>query len=143
MKQNNRSIFWAMALLPAFLSLSCDDDDNNNNLGTTCESAAECYPDVNPDEIIGQVVCLDSVAGGYCTHHCGEDTDCCAAAGECPNAAEHPVLCAPFESMSGKYCFLSCEGVEDEETYCATYAHEDFVCRSTGGGTENKKVCVP
>jgi hypothetical protein len=44
-------------------------------------------------------------------------------------------------------CFLSCEadviGNLDEATYCHDFAHVDFGCRSSGGGVQNRKVCVP
>jgi hypothetical protein len=48
-----------------------------------------------------------------------------------------------------KYCFLSCEsvpddaGVVDSDAFCKGYAHEVFGCRSSGGGSENRKVCMP
>jgi hypothetical protein len=46
-----------------------------------------------------------------------------------------------------KRCFLSCEPTEvgdlDESEYCRVNAHSSFGCRSTGGGSENRKVCVP
>jgi hypothetical protein len=45
------------------------------------------------------------------------------------------------------YCFLSCEdrllGGLDPNVYCATYAYAGFNCRSTGGGSLNRKVCTP
>jgi hypothetical protein len=48
------------------------------------------------------------------------------------------------------FCFLSCEdedladvGYDDGNAYCGYYAHSAFSCRSTGGGSENRKVCVP
>jgi hypothetical protein len=44
-------------------------------------------------------------------------------------------------------CFVSCEpdqlnGV-DEQAYCHDKASPDFVCRSSGGGSDNRKICVP
>jgi hypothetical protein len=48
-----------------------------------------------------------------------------------------------------KYCFLSCDnvpgdaGVTDADAFCHTYANAQFSCRSTGGGSQNRKVCVP
>ena len=30
----------------------------------------------------------------------------------------------------------------DADDYCQGY-HRDFICRSTGGGANNRKVCVP
>ncbi|MGZ3418966.1 MAG: hypothetical protein ACXVEF_32270 [Polyangiales bacterium] len=50
-------------------------------------------------------------------------------------------------------CFLSCEtadltaapdaGTTDPTVYCQNYANAGFSCRSTGGGKDNRKVCVP
>ena len=54
-----------------------------------------------------------------------------------------------------KMCFLSCEGSDllaadgsntgdiDEQEFCQREASSDFICRSSGGGSENRKVCVP
>jgi hypothetical protein len=58
------------------------------------------------------------------------------------------VICSPFENESGiKRCFLACEaediGDYEESDYCHEFAHEEFGCRSSGGGSENRKVCVP
>jgi hypothetical protein len=32
---------------------------------------------------------------------------------------------------------------EDDSEYCQQGAGSDFICRSSGGGSENRKVCVP
>jgi hypothetical protein len=47
-------------------------------------------------------------------------------------------------------CFLSCEdadvqaaGDSDAEAFCQAHVSPDFICRSSGGGSENRKVCVP
>ena len=76
------------------------------------------------------------------------DTDCCAIPGECPQAFAE--VCAPFESTGMMECFLSCEddavtasGLADSTTFCQKYANAAFICRSTGGGSKNRKVCVP
>jgi hypothetical protein len=68
-------------------------------------------------------------------------------AGECSDG--RPQLCGPFESTGQQYCFLSCEaavvtasGLSDA-MFCATYAAADFNCRSTGGGSQNRKICAP
>ena len=89
-----------------------------------------------------------SRGGGYCTHHCTQDSDCCAVAGECPGSRAQ--VCGPFESTGEMYCFLSCEKedldaaqFDDGDTYCQRYVSAAFHCRSTGGGSENRKVCVP
>jgi hypothetical protein len=130
---------------------ACSDDDGGagpTDTGQSCASADQCYPGVKAGELLGEAVCLDKVTGGYCTHHCTQDSDCCAAAGECTGG--HAEVCGPFESTGELYCFLSCEDADLEKTqlvdgdqYCQTYAGAGFGCRSTGGGSENRKVCVP
>ncbi len=119
------------------------------NTGSACESAADCYPDVD-GEILGEVQCLDRVKDGYCTHLCESDGDCCAVEGEC--AAGITQVCSPFENTEQHMCFLSCEpedlpagadGREDENAYCQAEAGTEFICRSSGGGSNNRKVCVP
>ena len=82
--------------------------------------------------------------GRYCTHQCETDDDCCLVDGECDDSSDARVICSPFENESGiKRCFLACE-VEDigdleENDYCHEFAHEEFGCRSSGGGSENRK----
>lgn len=113
----------------------------------TCDIASECYPRLDAAALQGEPVCLDRVPDGYCTHLCEQDSDCCAVSGECSTG--HPQVCAPFESTGMKYCFLSCEADVvkqaklDDSVYCSQYANESFGCRSTGGGSENRKVCMP
>jgi hypothetical protein len=113
--------------------------------GQPCTQASECYPTLDPAKIKGDIQCLDKVPGGYCTHLCTSDADCCAVSGECPGG--HAEVCAPFESTGQMMCFLSCEaqdlGGVDEATYCTQYAGEAFGCRSTGGGAKNRKICSP
>src|SRR5690606_7981813 len=112
----------------------------------------------------GEVLCLDRVPNGYCTHLCETDENCCAVPGECLTNVRQ--VCSPFESTGQKMCFLSCEeeairraiaehadagyydgGLIDgstlEDEYCRSYASIHAVCRSTGGGRENRKVCIP
>lgn len=134
------------ALLLGYLgSVACGDDsgDEASSAGAACEVIDDCYVDVDPEEIVGDVECLDRVPGGYCTHTCSTDEDCCAAEGECDG---RPQVCAPFESTGIMMCFLTCEGVEEAEDdpdgYCHEYASESFSCRSTGGGSNNRKVCA-
>ena len=130
----------------------CGDDDNGGppptNTGQACEAVDQCYPGVKDGELLGEAVCLDRVEGGYCTHHCTQDSDCCAIAGEC--AGNHAEVCGPFESTGEMYCFLSCEKADldaakytDADVYCQTFVSAAFHCRSTGGGSDNRKVCVP
>jgi hypothetical protein len=127
--------------------------------GQSCEVAADCFPDVDHSLLSGPVECLDRVEDGYCTHQCDTDEDCCAAEGECDTDLKQ--VCAPFESTGLRLCFLSCEGEDlrpgvdagtladgaplevDANEFCQREAHPAFVCRSTGGGQANRKVCVP
>lgn len=128
------------------LSLAgCGGDDDGENVGSACEVADDCFDDIERDSILGEIECLTRVEGGYCTHLCESDDDCCAVDGECETNL--PQVCAPFENSGQKRCFLSCEadviGDEEETAFCQDHAHESFLCRSTGGGGENRKVCVP
>jgi hypothetical protein len=143
-----------IVLLPA----GCGDDDatgggdgagNNrpDNTGAACAAASDCYPLIDPQTILGEILCLDRVRGGYCTHTCTADADCCAAMGECKTDIEQ--VCSPFEATGDMMCFLSCEAEDlvpstvDEQEYCQREAGRDFICRSSGGGANNRKVCVP
>ena len=138
-------------LVCSMLVVACDYDDDDDNYvgdggveytGQPCEGPEDCYPDLDADLIIGDIECLsERVEGGYCTHLCNTDDDCCAVEGEC--ATDLPQVCAPLESAPSDYCFVTCEDVEDEESYCETYVHPEFHCRSTGGGSDNRKVCLP
>ena len=135
----------SLTLAMGMFWMSCDrdddDDDIDDEVGQACTSAQECYPGIAPEDIAGDVVCMDRVEGGYCTHHCMADEDCCSVEGECETGI--PQVCGPFESTGEQFCFLSCEDQADADNYCQLYAHRSFICRSTGGGSENRKVCVP
>lgn len=122
--------------------------------GSSCTNAAACYPNVGCDAgsdaavLRGTVLCLDRVPGGYCTHTCESDSDCCAVPGECKTG--FPQVCSPFESTGQKMCFLSCESsvvsgadAGDGNTFCGANANSAFSCRSSGGGSQDRKVCVP
>ncbi|HVJ18231.1 MAG TPA: hypothetical protein VM686_22580, partial [Polyangiaceae bacterium] len=125
--------------------------------GSRCEAAADCYAGLDTSELSGPAECIDKVEDGYCTHECEEDADCCAVDGECRTGFKQ--VCAPFENTGKKYCFLSCEDEDlvaaggagggggasavDANEYCEREAHPRFGCRSTGGGDENRKVCLP
>jgi hypothetical protein len=121
--------------------------------GSACTVASECYGDIDAGSLKGEPVCIDKVTNGYCTHKCTVDADCCAVPGECRTGLKQ--VCAPFESTSDSYCFLSCEpddiaaatdaGASDAgtDTYCENNVSTDFSCRSTGGGADNRKVCLP
>jgi hypothetical protein len=143
----------AAVLSALSLSVACGSDHpsgpGGQQTGSACAVAADCYPGVkDKTQILGEVQCLTKVTGGYCTHLCTQDSDCCAAAGEC--SAGHPEVCAPFENQPQQYCFLSCEqadvsaaGMSDSTAYCQKYANATFTCRSTGGGANNRKICSP
>lgn len=128
---------------------ACADDDHGDDtspdmVGEACEVVDDCYDDVDHADLAGEVQCLDRVPGGHCTHLCQSDADCCAIEGECET--DLPQVCAPFESTGLMMCFLSCEGEDvgdDPDAFCHEHAHPDFGCRSTGGGSANRKVCVP
>lgn len=127
------------------------DGRGGENVGQACTSASQCFATLDGAALQGEAKCLDRVTGGYCTHLCQTDANCCAVPGECSTGSKQ--VCAPFESSGQNMCFLSCEkedlrpaadgGVLDENAYCQTYAGSDFSCRSTGGGKNNRKVCVP
>jgi hypothetical protein len=134
-------------LCGSILGLSaCFDNDDDNDLdevGQPCESADDCYLGIDQEDLSGDVVCIDEVSGGYCSHYCTTHADCCAVEGECDDELDLDYVCGPFQSTGEMYCFISCEGEENGDDYCQLWAHPDFICRSTGGGNENEKVCVP
>jgi hypothetical protein len=143
-------LFLTLALGPVVGLGACGGNDNapapGGQTGASCASEAECYPSVaDKSTIQGEVQCLAKVPGGYCTHLCNADDDCCKAAGECGG---HPEVCAPFENQAQDYCFLSCEsndvksaGYTDATQYCHDFASAAFTCRSTGGGSGNRMIC--
>jgi len=130
--------------------------------GSACTVAADCYGDIDAASLQGgEAVCIDKVDNGYCTHKCQTDQDCCAVPGECVTGLKQ--VCASFENSADKYCFLSCEdddiakaadggftdagtvdgGGIDGNEYCHRNASLEMGCRSTGGGSNNRKVCLP
>jgi hypothetical protein len=152
---------YSMIAVLALGVAACGDDDDRDGArgespeqtGKSCTAAADCYPGVDQAELSGAAQCLDRVRDGYCTHLCETDDDCCAAEGECDTDLRQ--VCSPFESTGQRMCFLSCEGSDlraadgtpsgdiDEQEFCQREASVDFMCRSSGGGAENRKVCVP
>lgn len=133
--------------------------------GQACTTPTQCYADLRSDGgdasvVVGSVTCLSKVTNGYCTHTCTQDADCCAVAGECRSGVKQ--VCSPLENQAEQYCFLSCEdddmrralaanadagpaldaGASADE-YCRVYAGGATSCRSTGGGSKNRKVCLP
>jgi hypothetical protein len=146
-----RNGLFAATILAFSMLAGCGDDDDGgspNNTGQACTAADQCYPGVKAGQLMGDAVCMDKVTGGYCTHVCTQDTDCCAAAGEC--AGNRAEVCSPFESMGDMYCLLSCEDddlkkttITDPDVYCHTYVGANVGCRSSGGGSQNRKICMP
>ncbi len=157
-------LFWAGAILVMSAGACGSDDDGDGDsddtdrpeqTGAACVTAADCYPDLDHEALQGEVRCLDRVPDGYCTHLCETDADCCAADGECPDDLRQ--VCSPFESTGLMMCFLSCEEEDwstaggagasgqnvDANEFCRDNAHSSFICRSSGGGNQNRKVCVP
>ena len=128
----------------------CACGSSSQQVGSSCTMASQCYPLVqNQSQIHGSVTCLTQYQGGYCTHTCTSDADCCAASGECQNGFKE--VCAPFENQGQMYCFLSCEaadiqsapngGTTDPTAYCQKFAGSSLTCRSTGGGSANRQFC--
>ena len=163
------AIAFALATVAVYVGCGGSDDDSDTsagsagtagsagsagavtNTGQKCAAPTDCYPGLDGGTVKGQVVCLDKIAGGYCTHLCTSDADCCATPGECPNKVKE--VCAPFESTGMMMCFVSCEdadvftpdawdaGAITPDQFCSTIAGTGFGCRSTGGGKANRKFC--
>jgi hypothetical protein len=138
----------------AFVFIACSSSGSSappaEQTGQSCTAPEQCFPGLDAGALRGAPQCLTRVSGGYCTHLCTTDADCCAVPGECRTGFKQ--VCAPFESTGQKMCFLSCEsadltaadaGTTDTTVYCHDYANAAFSCRSTGGGAANRKVCVP
>jgi hypothetical protein len=118
---------------------------------------SDCYANLDTTQLSGPAQCIDKVDDGYCTHECETDDDCCALEGECRTGFKQ--VCASFENSDKKYCFLSCDDEDlvpaaggassggasavDANEYCEREANPRFGCRSTGGGVENRQVCLP
>jgi len=145
-----RNSIVAVIALGAGLAAASGCGSDREHVGTSCSQDAECYPDVaDRTKIQGTVTCLTKYTGGYCTHTCTSDADCCATPGECKTGFKQ--VCSPFENQTVQYCFLSCEdgdiaaspngGTTDPTAYCQKFAGESLTCRSTGGGGLNRKFC--
>src|SRR5258706_16317256 len=86
-----QSVGWAALVVGLLLVGGCSSDNGGpapTNTGQACTAVDQCYPGVKAGALLGDAVCLDKVTGGYCTHFCTQDNECCAAAGECPG--NHP-----------------------------------------------------
>lgn len=140
--------------------------------GQACTAPAQCYLDKTDGgdggqlAIQGAIHCETKVENGYCTHECQSDDNCCAVEGECRTGIKQ--VCSPFTNTDNpKYCFLSCEdediqraiaanvdaggwdggawdgGTDLANDFCYHYASIYAQCRSSGGGSQNRKVCIP
>jgi hypothetical protein len=152
-----RSLSRVLPCLLAVVAIACGKDEkadaggetgSPDQVGSVCLTPDDCYPGIDHSELAGAVECLDRVPEGYCTHECATDEDCCAIEGECETTL--PQVCAPFESTGQMMCFLSCEAedvsstdAEDEQAFCQQEVSPWFICRSSGGGSDNRKICVP
>lgn len=119
--------------------------------GAACTASSQCFSDVDAAALKGTATCLTQLAGGYCTHTCTTNADCCATPNECKSGFKE--ICASFESSGQTYCFLSCAaadiasdpnaGTTDAAAFCQKWAGSTFTCRSTGGGRNNQQFCGP
>lgn len=112
--------------------------------GQGCMVVEDCYPGVDPALLPG-VDCVEKFPGGFCTHTCEVDEDCCAVEGECADGLVY--VCSPYENDKTKRCFLGCGaevlGDVDGAAHCSNYVSPAYVCSSSGGGPENREVCRP
>lgn len=141
----------SVALPAAFVFVGCGGDDDvppaaPEQPDPICAEEDECYTGVADGALVGDALCLTDVRGGYCTHTCTADEDCCAAEGEC--AADLDQVCSPYQSNGQAMCFLSCgpdnvSEIVDEQEFCQAAAGRDFVCRTSEEGSEERKICVP
>jgi hypothetical protein len=138
-----------MRAISIVLLLAACGGNSPENTGSSCAAASECYPGVDATTLHGTATCLTQYTGGYCTHVCSADADCCAVTGECKTGFKE--VCSPFENQPTQYCFLSCDpadiaaapngGVTNPDEYCAKFAGPSLTCRSTGGGAANRRFC--
>lgn len=94
-----------------------------------CDEPDECEV---PDG--AEAECLDKSGQGFCSWVCEDDGDCADDPDE-----DYDFVCASFESEPGLHCFPSCEDAGDSGTGCPP----GYGCRSTGGGSDNRKICFP
>jgi hypothetical protein len=110
-----------VALLLLALSVpavsGCGDDDPG--IYDVCQAPSDC--------VVPKGTTAACLPGGFCTWLCTADAEC--------SGSHDGFLCASFESTADQYCFPPCEGGDS----CPA----GFSCRSTGGGSNNRKVCFP
>lgn len=98
------------------------------DLYNACDEASDCDVPEGYD-----AECLDKSGQGFCSWECDTDADC----SDSPD--DYSYVCAPFESEPGMHCFPSCDGDGDSAGACPN----GYGCRSTGGGSDNRKICFP
>ncbi|HVR00673.1 MAG TPA: hypothetical protein VMT47_00950 [Polyangia bacterium] len=134
----------------ALLLVGCSAGSAAPPAGHHCTKDADCYVGLDGGGLQGTIMFLTNLTGGYCTHTCTTDSNCCAVAGERPAGIKE--VCAPLESAGQTYCCVSCaasdvgttyDGGASDTTFCHSAAGSTFTCRSTGGGAANKKFCGP
>lgn len=116
-------------ILGVALLTSC----GGRNTYLACGGPEDC--DV-PEDV--DAVCLDKSGEGFCSSECGVDDDCDYAE-ETEEGADYDFVCASFESENGLFCFPACVDGAEEGEECPG----GMTCRSTGGGSDNRKICFP
>lgn len=130
---------WFLLLAAACNGGSNDDDDDDDDGPATIEGVYRACAVVEDCQLdhVETPVCIDKGGSGYCTWECLEDADCDETAEQ---SEGFDLVCASFESEAEQYCFPSCEVVPDTG---GDGCPPGFGCRSTGGGSNNRKVCFP
>jgi len=120
-----------IGILIGLLALTgCSKNDPAEDAYQACEEPADCDSPEGRDP-----VCLEKSDEGFCSWECDADTDCEEASDDL-----FEYVCASFESELQLYCFPACaEEAEDAEDECPAGMN----CRSTGGGSNNRKICFP
>ncbi len=121
------TVFLAGLLLMAFMG--CGGSKDADEVYLTCEVPEDC--DV-PDG--ADAACIDKSGEGFCTWECQSDEDCVEA-----SDTDFDFVCASFESELTLYCFPACDSEAEDAEACPP----SMSCRSTGGGSNNRKVCFP
>ena len=114
---------WCLWLGMLLLAAGCSGDKEGY---TSCSEPADCSVPAD-----AEAVCLDKGGDGFCSWLCSTDEDCQTDTG----SGSDGYLCASFEDEAARYCLISCE--EDADA-----CPDGLTCRSSGGGSENRKVCA-
>lgn len=124
-----RAALLAICVL-SIASCNKDSKDDDDDVYLACEEPEDCVVPEDRD-----AVCLEKADEGFCSWECDADSDCDDA-----DDGDFDFVCASFESEEALYCFPACnEDAEEEEDECPG----SMTCRSTGGGSDNRKICFP